>query len=349
MVTSLLAVVFVVSVRRGRHDLVDVAWGLGFALIAITTFVLSTGDGDLATRAVITALTVAWGLRLTVHIGLRNRGKPEDRRYVEIRSRARGNPNRHLLEVVYLTQGAVMLLVSLPVQAGQYGPGTPAWLLWLGAVVWLVGFVFETVGDWQLRRFTAQPANHGRVLDRGLWRYTRHPNYFGDATVWWGLYLLGCGTWPGAATMPAPIAMTLLLTKGTGKPLTEKHLANSHPEYADYLRRTSGFLPCLRTRPNETRDDQPPIAAPSPGARSGRRRSSGQSSRARRLPPRVPPPPAPTMTGSAAGTRPPGRPVRRAGGRRARPSGGSSPLAAGRRDRVAPGFRWRPRTTPGRR
>ncbi|GAB3447692.1 DUF1295 domain-containing protein [Actinophytocola sediminis] len=248
VVAVLLGVVFAVSVRRGRHDLIDIAWGLGFALIAITTFVLSTGDP--ATSAVVTALTVAWGVRLSLHIGLRNHGRPEDRRYVDIRARARGNPNLHLFKLVYLTQGAIMLLVSLPVQAAQYGAGAPAWLLWLGGIVWLVGLVFETVGDWQLRRFTSQPANRARVLDQGLWRYTRHPNYFGDATVWWGLYLLACGTWIGAATVVAPIVMTFVLARGTGKPLTEKHLTSSRPGYADYVRRTSGFLPLPpRARP----------------------------------------------------------------------------------------------------
>jgi steroid 5-alpha reductase family enzyme len=242
-VVVLMGVVFAISVRRDRHDLIDVAWGAGFALIAVTTFVLSAGKGDPATRVLLLVLTVVWGLRLAVHIGLRNRGKPEDRRYVEIRARGGRRPNLRLARVVYLTQGVVMLLVSLPVQAGQYGAGAPPVLLVLGAAVWLVGFVFETVGDWQLRRFAADPANRGRVLDSGLWRYTRHPNYFGDASVWWGLYLLACGTWVGVATLPAPLVMTALLAKGTGKPLTEKHLAGSRPGYADYVRRTSGFLP----------------------------------------------------------------------------------------------------------
>ncbi|MPZ82406.1 MAG: DUF1295 domain-containing protein [Actinophytocola sp.] len=238
VVAVLLAVVFAISVRRDRHDLIDVAWGLGFTLIAVTTFVLSTGD--LATRVLLTVLTAVWGLRLAVHIGLHSRGRPEDRRYVEIRSRG---GNVRLVRVVYLTQGAVMLLVSLPVQVGQYGAGAPGWLLGLGVAVWLVGFVFESVGDRQLRRFAADPANRGRVLDSGLWRYTRHPNYVGDATVWWGLYLLACGTWGGVATLPAPVVMTVVLAAGTGKPLTERHLARSRPGYAEYVRRTSGFLP----------------------------------------------------------------------------------------------------------
>ncbi len=248
VIVVLFGAVFAVSVRRDRHDLVDVVWGLGFALVAVTTFALSAGSGEPATRLVLTACTVVWGLRLAVHIGLRNRGRPEDRRYTEIRAKAARWPNLRLAGVVYLTQAVIMFVVSLPVQVGQYGPGAPGWLLAAGAAVWLLGFAFETAGDAQLRRFAADPANRGRVLDTGLWRYTRHPNYFGDATVWWGLYVLACGGWAGAATLPAPLLMTFILARGTGKPLTEKHLAGSRPGYADYVRRTSGFLP-LPPRP----------------------------------------------------------------------------------------------------
>lgn len=243
VVVLLLGTVFAISVRRDRHDLIDIAWGPGFVLVAITTFALSAGEGDLLTRILLTSLTAVWGLRLAVHIALRNLGKPEDRRYVAIRARARGNPHLHLVRVVYLPQGVVMLLVSLPVQFGQYGSGPPVWLVAVAAAGWLTGFAFEAIGDAQLRRFTADPANRGRVLDHGLWRYTRHPNYFGDATVWWSLYLLACGTWAGVATLPAPVVMTFLLAKGTGKPLTEKHLSGTRPGYADYVRRTSGFFP----------------------------------------------------------------------------------------------------------
>jgi steroid 5-alpha reductase family enzyme len=242
VVAVLFGVIFAISGWRNRHDLVDVAWGLGFALVAVTSFVLSAGHGDPLTRFPLTVLTAVWGVRLAVHIGLRNRGKPEDHRYVAIRAKASRWPNLRLARVVYLTQAAVMLVVSLPVQFGQYG-ATPAWLLAVGTAVWLLGFVFETAGDWQLRRFAADPGNRGRVLDTGLWRYTRHPNYFGDAAVWWGLYLLACGTWLGVATLPAPLLMTFILARGTGKPLTEKHLAGSRPGYADYVRRTSGFVP----------------------------------------------------------------------------------------------------------
>ncbi|GLZ40252.1 DUF1295 domain-containing protein [Actinokineospora sp. NBRC 105648] len=238
-VVVVLAITFAISVRRGKFDTIDTVWGLGFAVIAIVTFALSTGD--LAVRLVATVLPVVWGVRLAVHLHRRNRGKPEDRRYVKILADAKGSPLAHMARVVFLPQGAIMWFVSLPVQVAQYSTFGP--IAYAGIAVWLTGFVFESVGDWQLSRFSADPANKGTVLDTGLWRYTRHPNYFGDACVWWGLYLVACSSWLGAATVLSPVLMTFMLAKGTGKPLTEKHLSSSRPGYADYVARTSGFFP----------------------------------------------------------------------------------------------------------
>ena len=240
LVLVLMLVAFAVGVRRRRHDGVDVVWGLGFVLVAAATLVLA--DGPVWRRVLVTALTAAWGLRLAWHIHRRNRGKAEDRRYEELMDRAPANPKLYAFRSVYLMQGAVMWVVSLPVQVGQYGVGT--WVaVPFGVALWLVGFGFESVGDRQLARFTADPANRGRVLDTGLWRYTRHPNYFGDACVWWGLFLLACHQWVGLATIVAPILMTFLLAKGTGKPLLEKSIGSRRPGYAEYVRRTSGFFP----------------------------------------------------------------------------------------------------------
>lgn len=243
VVVSLMAITFTVSVIRDRHDTLDVAWGLGFALVAGTTFVSSSGEGDTTTRVLVTALTAVWGIRLAVHIALRGRGQPEDHRYAEMRARAKGNPHLHVLVRAYLAQAVVLWIVSLPVQAAQYGPRAHVGLIVAGILLWSVGLVFEAVGDWQLQRFRADPANRGRVLDRGLWRYTRHPNYFGDACVWWGLLLLACSSWHGVVTVVAPALMTFLLAKGTGKPMIEGHLRRRRPAYTDYVERTSGFLP----------------------------------------------------------------------------------------------------------
>ena len=149
-----------------------------------------------------------------------------------------------VLRYIYWAQGRVMWFVSLPVQVAMYQQAPVGAVTWLGVAVWAVGFGFEAVGDAQLRRFRADPANAGRVLDRGLWRYTRHPNYFGDAVVWFGLWLLACSHWLGLLTVAAPIYMTNMLVQHTGKKLLEKHMARSKgAAYADYVRRTSGFIP----------------------------------------------------------------------------------------------------------
>ena len=241
LVLVLMLAAWAVGLRRGRHDGVDVVWGAGFALVAVATLAVSTGD--LWVRLLVTAATVAWGGRLAWHIHRRNRGKPEDRRYVALLARATGSPALYALRRVYLVQGVLMWVVSLPVQFAQYGTGGAWWPVALGAVLWAVGFAFESIGDAQLARFTADPANQGRVMDRGLWRYTRHPNYFGDACVWWGLFLMACHHWLGLATVVSPLIMTFLLTRVSGAALLEKGMASTRQGYADYVARTSGFLP----------------------------------------------------------------------------------------------------------
>ncbi|GJF03701.1 DUF1295 domain-containing protein [Pseudonocardia sp. D17] len=242
----MLAALAVAALRGGRHDGIDVVWGAGFAVVALVTLVMSAGDGETWRRWLTTALTVVWGLRLAWHIGRRNHGKPEDQRYVALMSRAPGNPYVYAFTRIYLTQGVVMWVVSLPVQLAQYGTG--GGLLGtvtavLGVLSWCVGFFFETVGDAQLARFTADPRNKGTVLDRGLWRYTRHPNYFGDAAVWWGLTLLGLHQLPGLVGLVSAAIMTFLLVRGTGAKLLESSIGERRPGYADYVRRTSGFIP----------------------------------------------------------------------------------------------------------
>lgn len=240
LVLVLMLVAFGIGVRRGRHDGVDVVWGLGFVLIAAATSVIA--DGPVWRRVLVTTLVAVWGLRLAWHIHRRNRGKTEDPRYVALIARAPGNPNAYALYSVYLLQGAVMWVVSLPVQVAQYGDGT--WVVVpFGVALWLVGFSFEAIGDAQLARFTADSSNRRNVLDTGLWRYTRHPNYFGDACVWWGFFVLSCHDWVGLVTVVGPAAITYLLARGTGKPLLEKSIRARRPGYAEYVERTSGFFP----------------------------------------------------------------------------------------------------------
>lgn len=245
LVAALLVVLvaFTIGVSTGKHRIIDVFWGIGFAAIALTGLVLSAGQGDDLRRWLVTAMTVLWGLRLAVHIALRGRGEPEDPRYAKLLSRAPGDPNLYAFRMVYLLQGLSFWFISFPVQVAQYDPDPPTLLSYVGVAVWAVGLFFETVGDAQLTAFRADPANRGTVMDRGLWRLTRHPNYFGDACVWWGLWLFAADSWLGLATVVCPLVMTYLLTRRTGKPLLEAQLASTRPGYAEYVRRTSGFIP----------------------------------------------------------------------------------------------------------
>ncbi|CCH34019.1 DUF1295 domain-containing protein [Actinosynnema sp. NPDC047251] len=238
-VVALVTALFGYAASRKRFDLIDSFWGPGFAVIAALTYVLSEHS---ARALVVAVLTVVWGVRLGWHIHSRNRRKPEDQRYVDMYARAKGNPLAKMYRV-YLLQAAIMLVVSLPVQFAAHTTAAFGVLDYLGVAVWLVGFAFESIGDYQLERFKADPASKGQVMDRGLWRYTRHPNYFGDACVWWGLFLFACSTPWASVLVVSPLLMTFLLAKGSGKPLLEKDIAQRRPGYAEYVRRTSGFFP----------------------------------------------------------------------------------------------------------
>jgi steroid 5-alpha reductase family enzyme len=253
LLTTLLAalalqlVTFAVGVRLGRLSVVDVTWGASFGLIAVAGWLASTGSpASDWRRLLIVILTVLWGGRLAVHIGLRQRGAPEDPRYTELMSKRRGHPKLAALRSVFLLQAVAAWFISLPLQFGLVSSGSIGGLrplLWLGLLSWAVGFFFESVGDNQLERFKADPANKGKVMDRGLWRYTRHPNYFGDAAVWWGLFLICADAgWPWVTAL-SPLLMTWFLAAKTGKPLMERQLSKSRPRYAEYVSRTSGFIP----------------------------------------------------------------------------------------------------------
>ncbi len=242
-VVAVLGVTFLVALRVGRHAVVDVAWGLGFVAVAATSYLLSAGQGDDTRRLLVLVLTSVWGLRLAWHIWRRSRGHGEDPRYDALLAKAPGSRSVYALRKVYGTQALVLWFVSLPIQVAAFETPRPNVLTWVGVAVWALGLFFEAVGDQQLHRFRADPASHGKVLDTGLWRYTRHPNYFGDACVWWGLSLVAFSAWPGILTVLSPVVMTWLLANGTGKPLLEKGMASRRPGYDDYVARTSGFFP----------------------------------------------------------------------------------------------------------
>ena len=243
-VVVVLAVTFAVAVRQDRHSVMDVAWGPGFVAVAAVAWFLSDGDGDgdPARRLLLLLLTAAWGLRLGLHIGWRARDGHEDPRYHAMLAGAPGSRNAYALRRVYLPQGIVMFFVSLTLQVGMFASGPVGWVAVAGILLWLTGFVFETVGDWQLARFKNDPAHRGTVLNTGLWRYTRHPNYFGDAAVWAGLFLIAADSWPGILTVLSPALMVWTLAAKTGKPLTEKAMSR-RPGYREYVESTSGFIP----------------------------------------------------------------------------------------------------------
>jgi steroid 5-alpha reductase family enzyme len=242
-VAVLFGATLAVAGAVGKQAVVDVVWGPGFALVALVSAFTAAGSGW--RKGLLLALVAGWGLRLGGHIFWRNRGKGEDPRYADIMAQAPGHPVAHAFGKVYLPQALVMWVVSLPVQVGMNTRGGGALVavgVGIGIAVWLVGFVFETLGDAQLTRFKAQEANRGKVMDSGLWRYTRHPNYFGDVCVWWGIFGVSLGSPWVLLTVVGPLLMTRLLTKTTGKELMEQHLS-AREGYADYVERTSGFVP----------------------------------------------------------------------------------------------------------
>lgn len=221
--------------RAGRVSVVDVTWGIALAAVAVTSAVL--GDGDPLRRWLFVGLVTVWGVRLSWHIFRRNTGHGEDPRYTELLGSKRGGP----LVRVWMPQGAAIWFVSLPVQVSAVSGDGLRLVVVLGVVLWVVGVFFEAVGDAQLAAYKRDP-DRGPVMDRGLWRYTRHPNYFGDACVWWGLWTIAASAWPGALTVPAPLAMTYFLVYATGARLLEETMMKRRG-YPEYAARTSMFVP----------------------------------------------------------------------------------------------------------
>jgi steroid 5-alpha reductase family enzyme len=241
-----MGLLWLLSLARRDASIVDIWWGPGFAWIAAVAAWTAGGDAgdDLGRRELSLALVTLWGLRLGAHLFFRNRGAGEDRRYQAMRRRHGERFWLVSLFTVFALQGVLAWIVSLPVQVVHVSPGGPLGALdALGALLFAVGFGFESVGDWQLARFKADARNASAVMDRGLWRYTRHPNYFGDALVWWGLFAIALPTAAGWWTLPAPILMTFLLRRVSGVPILERGLRKRRPGYADYVARTSTFVP----------------------------------------------------------------------------------------------------------
>jgi steroid 5-alpha reductase family enzyme len=237
---ALMVVVWLISLVTHDASIVDMIWGLGFV---VSAWVTNLAAGQASARGLLlSVLVTVWGLRLSGYLVWRNLGKPEDYRYQEMREKSGDRFWLESLFRVFLLQGALMWVISVPVTITQTSTSGLYWLDYVGLGVWLVGVVFETFGDFQLAAFKARPDSKGRVMDRGLWRYTRHPNYFGDFSVWWGHFLValaGGGWW----TVFSPVVMSTLLLRVSGVAMLEKTIGKRRPEYEEYIRRTNAFFP----------------------------------------------------------------------------------------------------------
>ena len=233
---------WVVALLRRDVSMVDIFWGVGFAAVA---WLACWWNAAMQLRPLLlAALTTLWGLRLAFYLCWRNWGRPEDRRYAAMRERHGAAFGWISWWTVFLLQAVLLWFVSLPLQVAAAENSPKDWTVLdaAGVALWTLGFLFESIGDWQLARFKSQPQNAGRVMVRGLWRYTRHPNYFGDFCVWWGLYLIAAAG--GAAwTIASPILMSVLLLRVSGVTLLESTIVERRPDYAAYQARTNAFFP----------------------------------------------------------------------------------------------------------
>ena len=237
---------FLVSQLRKRNDVADIAWGLGFMVVAIVNLIGNKTPSSASWLATI--LTTIWGFRLAFHIYLRNRGKTEDFRYAQWRKDWGKWFVLRSYAQVFLLQGLLLLLVVQPVIITArlaHSVSVSAWLA-AGILTWVFGFYFESVGDWQLTQFIKNPKHKGKLMNQGLWQYTRHPNYFGEVTQWWGLWLVLCATNVAVGYkfigLIGPLAITTLILFVSGIPLLEKKYADN-PAYQAYTKKTSKFFP----------------------------------------------------------------------------------------------------------
>ena len=236
-----MTALYLLALRRKDNSIADVAWGPGFILVAWFTFILY---GSFTLRQLTACfLVLIWGLRLSVRIYLRNSGKGEDARYRKWREEwGKSFIIRSYLQV-FLLQGGILLLNITPVLfINTYATGNPGLMDLLGVFLWMMGFCFESLADWQLDRFIKNPDNRGKIMNQGLWRYSRHPNYFGEVTMWWGIYILALSVPWGWVSVIGPLTISYIILFVSGVPMTERFMEDN-PAFADYKRRTSAFIP----------------------------------------------------------------------------------------------------------
>jgi len=247
VVLGLFVLAWAICVSMRDCTPVDSLWGLGMGVVAISTF-LQTGGGT-QRRVALTVIAVAWALRLGGYMLWRWRDHGPDGRYVRMMDKAKAERGwgygYAAWRLVFMLQMPLLFLVCLPVQLGQVSaqPAELGPLGLAGAAIAVFGLIFESLADWQLVRFKKDPANAGQVMDKGLWRYTRHPNYFGDACVWWGLWLIAAESPIAWIAVVGPIYLVYTLTRWSGMPTVEGRLRRRKPDYEDYARRTSPFIP----------------------------------------------------------------------------------------------------------
>lgn len=241
IVLVLMTVLWVVSVVRQDASIVDPWWSMGFLLVTANTIRIS---GATPGKLLLLAMVAAWAIRLWLHILVRSRGRGEDPRYTAFRERY--GPERYWwfsFFQVFLLQGLLVMIISAPLQVAAAGDGAIGIALVASLVVFAAGFVIEATADAQLQSFRNDPSKRGRVLDTGLWGWSRHPNYFGDALLWWGFWLSALDQPFGWATVFAPVLMTFLLVRVSGVSMLDAHMAATKPGYAEYMKRTSSFVP----------------------------------------------------------------------------------------------------------
>lgn len=237
-----MSTIWLIAVKLDNYSIVDIIWGITF-IITTTVVLVYTGLYNVVSLT-IAALVLIWGLRLSIYLFSRNAGKPEDYRYQDMRKKWGNKVKQTAFVRVFMLQGTVSLLFSLGIFLGISQSDTilAMWPVYLGVIVWVVGFLFESIGDAQLRAFIQKPENKGKVITTGLWKYTRHPNYFGEATQWFGISIIACAVPFGWISFISPLLLTFFLLKISGVPLLEKKNAEK-PGYAEYAAKTSVFLP----------------------------------------------------------------------------------------------------------
>ncbi|MCG6911762.1 MAG: DUF1295 domain-containing protein [Deltaproteobacteria bacterium] len=250
-VLTMMLLGWVVSLIYKNVTHVDSLWGVGFVLIAWLTFGMA--DGFAGRRILITLLVSLWGLRLSLHLSRRNWGHGEDPRYAAWRRESGDRFWLVSLVKVFVLQAVFLWIISVALQWAQLSAVPDRFTAWdvLGLLVWIVGFIFEAVADQQLYRFKADPGNKGKVMDQGLWAYSRHPNYFGESLMWWGIFLIALSTPAGWWTVVSPLVITTVLLKMTGVTLMEKTIVHTKPGYNDYIARTNAFVPWFPKKSKE--------------------------------------------------------------------------------------------------